>query len=98
MDVSKLPQREKVKTDQSSECVYSRDITESLAFKTSQVCQLGLIQKKRNLTRHLNRDDLMQGIRLYRKWRPARAKGTLRIETVTSVSSYHPLVSENKEK
>ena len=40
----------------------------------------------------------MQGIQLYRKWRPARAKGTLRIERVTSVSSYHPLVSENKEK
>ena len=32
----------------------------------------------------------MQGTRLYRKWRPARAKGALRIERVTLVSSYHP--------
>ena len=75
----------------------SRDITESLAFKTSQVCQSGLIEKKRNLTRHLNRDDLMQGIRLYRKWRPAKAKGTLRTERVTSVR-HQGVVSENKEK
>ena len=32
----------------------------------------------------------MQGIRPYRKRRPARAKGALRIERVTLVSSYHP--------
>lgn len=94
MDVSKLPQREKVKTDQLSKCVQEQRYNRVTSFQNISGFQQGLIQKKRNLTRHLNRDDLMQGIRLYRKWRPTRAKSTLRIQ----VSSYHSLVSENKEK
>lgn len=84
------PREKKLRLINQVSVYMSRDITESVAFKISQVCQSGLIQKKRNLTRHLNRDDLMQGIWLYRKWRPARAKGALRIQRVPLVSSYHP--------
>lgn len=84
------PKEKKLRLINQVSVYMSRDIT-------SQVCQSGLIQKKRNLTRHLNRDDLMQGIRLYWKWRPASAKGALRIERVTLVSSYHPWGRRTKQ-
>lgn len=89
------PREKKLRLINQVSVYMSRDITESVAFKISQVCQSGLIQKKRNLTRHLNRDDLMQGIWLYRKWRPARAKGALRIQSPFG-QQLPPLGSENK--
>ena len=94
MDVSKLPQREKVKTVQPSKCAHEQRYNRVSSFQNISGLS-GLIQKKRNLTRHLNRDDLMQGIRPYRKWRPARAKGALRIESNFG-QQLPPLGSESK--